>query len=87
MQTAPVTPDELRQAKTLLIRQVPLSQASIDGIAGELLGLAVKDLPLDEPQRAARRYLDLTAEQVKNAFAKWVRPADFVQVTLGPAPQ
>jgi zinc protease len=87
MQTAPVTPDELRQAKTLLIRQVPLSQASIDGIAGELLELAVKDLPLDEPQRAARRYLDLTAEQVKDAFAKWVRPADFVQVTLGPAPQ
>jgi hypothetical protein len=34
-----------------------------------------------------RRYLDLTAEQVKDAFKKWVRPTDFVQVTLGPAAQ
>jgi zinc protease len=87
MQATPVTAEELRQAKSLLIRQVPLSQASIDSIAGGLLGFALSDLPLDEPQRAARRYLDITAGQVKDAFAKWIRPADFVQVTLGPAPQ
>jgi zinc protease len=87
MQTAPVTPDELRQAKALLIRQVPLSQASMENIAGELLGLAANDLPLDEPQQAARRYLELTAGQVRDAFVKWIRPAGFVQVTLGPVPQ
>jgi zinc protease len=87
MQTAPVTAHELRQAKALLIRQVPLARSSMENIAGDLLSLAHDDLPLDEPQRAARRYLDLTAEQVKDAFAKWVRPADFVQVTLGPAPR
>ena len=87
MQTAPVTAQELRQAKALLIRQVPLSRSSMENIAGDLLSLARDDLPLDEPQRAARRYLDLTAEQMKDAFAKWVRPADFVQVTVGPAPQ
>ncbi len=87
MQTAPVTAHELRQAKALLIRQVPLARSSMENIAGELLSLAHEDLPLDEPQRAARRYLDLTAEQVKDAFKKWVRPADFVQVTLGPAAQ
>jgi zinc protease len=87
MQTAPVTAHELRQAKALLIRQVPLARSSTENIAGDLLSLAHDDLPLDEPLRAARRYLDLTAEQVKDAFTKWVRPADFVQVTLGPAPQ
>ena len=87
MQTTPVTAHELRQAKALLIRQVPLSRSSIENIAGNLLSLAHDDLPLDEPLRAARRYLDLTAGQVKDAFAKWIRPADFVQVTLGPAPQ
>ena len=32
-------------------------------------------------QRGLRR---ITAEQVRAAFLKWVRPADFVQVTLGP---
>ena len=87
IQTAPVTAHELRQAKALLIRQVPLSRSSMENIAGDLLSLAHDDLPLDEPQRAARRYLDLTSGQVKDAFAKWIRPADFVQVTLGPAPQ
>jgi len=84
MQTAPVSADELRQAKTLLIRKIPLSESSVDGIAGTLLDLSQKDLPLDEPVRAAERYRRITAEQVREAFRKWVRPADFVQVTLGP---
>ena len=84
MQTTPVSADELRQAKTLLIRKIPLSESSVDGIAGTLLDLSQKDLPLDEPVRAAERYRRITAEQVRAAFLKWVRPADFVQVTLGP---
>ncbi|MBP2682831.1 MAG: peptidase domain protein [Deltaproteobacteria bacterium] len=84
MQTTPVSADELRQAKTLLIRKIPLSEASVDGIAGTLLDLSQKELPLDEPVRAAERYRRITAEQVREAFRKWVRPADFVQVTLGP---
>jgi len=84
MQRAPVSADELRQAKTLLIRKIPLSEASVDGIAGTLLDLSQKELPLDEPVRAAERYRRITAEQVQEAFRKWVRPADFVQVTLGP---
>ena len=84
MQTAPVSADELRQAKTLLIRKIPLSESSVDGIAGTLLDLSQKDLPLDEPVRAAQRYQRITAKQVRASFLKWVRPADFVQVTLGP---
>jgi len=47
----------------------------------------VRDLPLDEPLRAAKRYLETTAEEVEIAFAGWIRPGDFVQVTLGPSPQ
>ena len=84
MQTTPVSADELRQAKTLLIRKIPLSESSVDGIAETLLDLSQKDLPLDEPVRAAQRYRRITAAQVRAAFLKWVRPADFVQVTLGP---
>ena len=87
MQTAPVTAEELHQAKTLLLRQIPLSRSSYDGIAGEYLSLFEKDLPLDEPIRAAMTYRKLTAGQVQKAFAKWIRPKDFVQVTLGPPPQ
>jgi zinc protease len=84
IQTSPVSADELRQAKTLLIRKIPLSESSVDGIAGTLLDLSQKELPLDEPVRAAERYRRITAEEVRAAFLKWVRPAGFVQVTLGP---
>jgi zinc protease len=87
MQTAPVTPEELQQAKTLLMMQIPLSEADAAKIAVQLLELSVLDLPLDEPIRAARRYSDLTAAQVQAAFAKWIRPGDLVQVALGPNPK
>jgi zinc protease len=86
MQTRPVTSAELKQAKTILLRRIPLSTSSTDSIAAELLDLSVRDLPLDEPLRAARRYLDITAAEVQAAFASWIRPGDFVQVTLGPNP-
>jgi zinc protease len=87
MQTTPVTPEELRQAKALLLRQMPLSEASVDSIAEGLIYRANHELPLDEPTRAAHRYIELTAEQVQVAFAKWVRPNDLVQVTEGPSPK
>ncbi|HZW36425.1 MAG TPA: pitrilysin family protein, partial [Candidatus Deferrimicrobiaceae bacterium] len=84
MQDTPVPPGELRQAKALLVRGISLSESSVDGIAGELLRLSQDDLPLDEPLRAAKRYLEATPEQVRAAFSRWIRPAGFVQVTLGP---
>jgi zinc protease len=87
MQTAPVTPQELHQAKALLLREIPLSEGSVDSIAEGLIYRASHELPLDEPTRAAQQYLKLTAEQVQAAFAKWVRPNDLVQVTEGPSPK
>lgn len=84
MQTKEVTPKELLQTKILLLRQIPLSEASTDDIAERLLDLALEDLPLDEPVRAAERYRNTTALQVKEAYAKWIRPGDLVQITLGP---
>ena len=84
METAPVTPKELRQAKALLIREIPLSESSVNSIAQGLIYRSTHELPLDEPTRAARRYLELTAEQVQAAFAKWLRPVDLVQITEGP---
>ncbi len=87
MQTAPVTPSELRRAKTLLIRQIPLSEASTAAIAGGMLSRSEEGLPLDEPTQAAKQYLRITAKQVQKAFSQWVRPAGFAQVTLGPAPR
>jgi zinc protease len=87
IRTEDVSPSELQQAKALLLRQIPLSESSESAVAGGLLGRAVIGLPLDEPLQAAKRYAELTAGDVKAAFLRQVRPADFVQVVRGPAPQ
>jgi zinc protease len=87
MQKSPVTPDELRQAKTILVREIPLSESSTHGIARKLLHYSLEGLPLDESVRAAKHYLQTTSPEVKQAFSKWIRPGDFVQATLGPSPQ
>jgi zinc protease len=87
MQSTKVSPEELQQARKLLILQIPLSEADISTIADQMLQYSILGLPLDEPLRAAKHYQDITAEQIQSAFAKWIRPEDLVQVTLGPPPQ
>jgi zinc protease len=87
MQNEDVTPAELQQAKALLLRQIPLSESSEDGLAGGLLARAQIGLPLDEPVRAAKLYFSMTAEQVRAAFAKRIRPNGFVQIVRGPTAQ
>jgi zinc protease len=87
MQKENVTPDELQLAKALLLRQIPLAESSEDSVAGGLLQRADLGLPLDEPLRTAKLYYSMTAEQVRAAFVKWIRPDSFVQVVRGPAPE
>ena len=87
MQKNNVTPAELQQAKALLLRQIPLAEASEDAVASGLIGRARIGLPLDEPKHAAERYFNMTADEVRSAFAKYVNPANFVQVVRGPEPQ
>ena len=87
MQTAPATADELQRIKAMLIRQIPLGEASVDEIAHGLIERADFGLPLDEPTLAARRYVELGANDVQAAFAKWMRPDDMVRVTQGPPPK
>ncbi len=87
MQKTNVTPAELQQAKALLLRQIPLAESSEDAVAGGFVSRARIGLPLDEPTRAAEKYFNMTADQVRAAFAKYVSPANFVQVVRGPAPQ
>ncbi|MDQ5988477.1 MAG: hypothetical protein CSYNP_04237 [Syntrophus sp. SKADARSKE-3] len=86
MQTTLATAGELQRAKILLFRQIPLAEASIDGIAGGLLYRSIHELSLEEPMLAARHYRKATTVQVRNAFKKWIRPTGFVQITEGPTP-
>jgi zinc protease len=87
MQASEPTPAELQQAKALLLRQIPLAEASEGRVAGGLLSRAVMGLPLNEPALAAERYFSLTGDQVRAAFEKAIRPDGFVQVVLGPQPK
>ena len=87
MQTKPATAEELLQAKTLLVRGIPLSESSTHGIAGGLLERSLRDLPLDESIQAAKRYKELTAAAVQAAFSKWIRVDDLAQIVLGPEPK
>lgn len=87
MQSSTVSEDELRQSKIILIRNIPLSESSTHKIAKKLLHYSMLGLPLDEHMIAGRHYLETTAEQVREAFAKWIRPDALVQVSLGPAPR
>ena len=86
MQTTDVSPGELQQAKAILLRQLPLAEASEDDVASSLAGDSLAGLPLDEAHRAAEIYAKLSAGQVRAAFAKHIRPAAFVQVVQGPNP-
>ncbi len=87
MQKEPVSDAELNRAKAQLVRGIPLSESSQQGIASGLLHRATHDLPLDEPTIAAHKYMKLDAAGVKSAFAQWVRPEDLVQVVQGPKPE
>jgi zinc protease len=86
MQASPPTADELLRAKALAVRALPLQEASQTGVADILLERATSDLPLDDAS-AQKRFLQVTALEISAAFAKWIRPADFVQIVQGPAPQ
>jgi zinc protease len=86
MQSEPVGPDELTRVKAYLLRQLPLTESGIDEIAHGLLGRTELGVPLDEPTRAAQRYITLQAPDVQAAFRKWLRPDDLVRISEGPAP-
>jgi len=87
MQDTPVGADELTRVKAYLLRQIPLAEAGVAEIARGMLGRRDLGLPLDEPSNAARHYVELDAPAVQAAFRKWLRPADLVRVSEGPAPQ
>jgi zinc protease len=87
MQTKKVSAQELHQAKLMMLRDIPLAESSVDWIANGWLTYSGLGLPLDERVRAGKIYVKLDANDVKNAFAKWLRPGGVVQVTQGPAPK
>jgi len=87
MQDAPVSASELHQVKGMLLRQIPLGEASFGSIAGQLLQLSLEGKPLDSTTLAAQHYFAMTAPEIQAAFQKYVRLGAFVTAVKGPAPK
>ncbi len=85
LQAHAVNDTELNRAKAQMLRRLPMQRASVDGLAALDLRLVDLGLPLDTPQTAARHYFDATAEQVRAAFVKYLRPDDLAEIVKGPA--
>ena len=85
--STPLPQSSLLRAKALLLGDVPIAQASYGGVASLFLNYAKQGLPLDQYQSDAEHYLQASAPQVQAAFAKWVRPHDFVRIVTGPGPK
>ncbi len=84
VQAHAVSDVELTRAKAQMLRALPMQRASVDAVAGLYLRLIDLDLPLDNQQIAAQHYYDATSEQVRAAFAKYIRPDDLAMVVKGP---
>lgn len=83
----PLTSTELVRGKTMVISDIPLRAESFDGLAGQLLGYANLDLPLDQATRDAKREFAASPASVRAALARWIRPNDFVRIITGPSPK
>jgi zinc protease len=87
MRTGNVSPSRLERSKAMLMSDVPLRQASFEGMASGLLRYATLGLPLNQAMLDAARELSATPASVKAALVKWIDPRAFVRVIKGPAPK
>ena len=85
VQTTPMSADRLLRAKAQLMGEVPLRQASYDGVASTFLTYAGFGLPTNQSVIDAQRELGVSAGDMTAAAAKWIRPQDFVVIVTGPA--
>ncbi|HYZ21081.1 MAG TPA: insulinase family protein [Rhodopila sp.] len=84
MQQNPVSDSELARAKAQVMRRIAMRAGSVNEIAARYLHLAALGLPLESPEEAARHHLPITASEIQEAFARWIRPNDMVHVVQAP---
>jgi zinc protease len=85
IQSEPIADSELQRAKGILLRHIPLGESSFGSIAGQLLTYATWGLPLNQNIIAGQHYLDLTAPDIQQAYARHIRTDAFVTAVKGPA--
>ncbi len=84
MQTTLVSEAELARAKAEVLRQLYMQHESVARTAAVYLYRAELGLPIDATTIAARRYADVTAEDIRRAFVTWLRPDGLSEISKGP---
>jgi zinc protease len=81
--TTPLTDVELRMAKDSIIRSMPGSFESADGVNGQIQDLWTFDLPLDYYEKLPGRLEAVTSADAQQAATKYVKPANMLVVAVG----
>ena len=87
LQQGPIEANRLLRSKALLMGDVPIRQASYDGVADQFLNYAGRGLSLDQSTIDARAELAASAASIQAAFVKIIRPDAFVRIVTGPGPK
>jgi zinc protease len=87
LQVGAIDAERLQRAKSRLVSLVVLSAGSYDDLAQRLLFNASQGFAPDHDYAVARDELATTAQSVRWAMARWIRPSGFVRIVEGPAPR
>jgi tRNA C32,U32 (ribose-2'-O)-methylase TrmJ len=66
------------------VRKTTIDGASVASIGGDLLDNASEGRPLDQRLVDARALIATDANAIRDAFAAYIHPTDFVRVIEGP---
>ena len=84
LQTQPVTPTELNDAKLRLVSDALLDESSAEGQVRQLLDIGTNDLPLDYYRTLNDRFANITAADVERVAKKYLDPSQLVEIYAGP---
>jgi len=85
MQSQPVTQTELDEAKTRLVGDALIDEASSSGQAEQLLDIAAYGLPLDYYRTQSERFAKISVADIERVAREYLKPHELVQVYAGPA--
>ncbi len=79
----PMSPEQLHLAKAIGLRQIELSNQSVDAIGWGWVNRSEDGLPLDWDYVMSRHFEKLTAPEVQRAMKKYLNPKRFSVIVLG----
>jgi zinc protease len=85
LQNQPVSETELKEAKTRLVGNALIDEASTTGQAKQVLDIGVNDLQLNYYRTLNDRFANITAADVQRVARAYLHPTRLVEVYAGPS--